>query len=532
MEGRRLTAGSARCISPENGSAAPPSPSPTDQRLRRWGVPAPRIEVVPNGIDLTRFRFHPVARLRTRERLGLPEGAYVVGGVGRLAAGKRFADIIGALAELPDRPPAVARRWRSRGAGAAARRERGGRGRPGAVHRRAALRTGRHPRPRPALPHLRDGRARLPVPGGGLRPGGRGGTGRRAACPVRLLPGGRGPAPGGRRGRPACTRRRGLLRARPRRGPRAGPTGPHAPRCRPPLRHHPQRRPAHGRVPPPPLPSIVRPRHTQEAPSTNPRTPAESPAPPPLARTRALALLVALVRHPRPTPARPRPRAASCSRSLPLLLLVRSRCPLVSLGGSISDFGTSSTTTSARIRRRPRSPRWRAAARTALIDFREVRPGAAVEQVYDRWRGPRRRVRDSVSWSRPAASTDRSAQTAPDCQGPAARQAPQARRPRRRTACRTRRRGGRGPAGHARTAPPPVAGPQGDHRATAAAVRRASGPLGRADGALGDAVVTEFRGGDVMAVDVTLLSRRWRAAISTAPILGCASGRRTSRRCC
>ncbi|WP_055524104.1 glycosyltransferase, partial [Streptomyces graminilatus] len=103
MEGRRLTAGvRALYLAGERLGRTTVAVSPTvAERLRRWGVPAPRIEVVPNGIDLTRFRFDPVARQRTRERLGLPEGAYVVGGVGRLAPGKRFTDLIHALAQLP-----------------------------------------------------------------------------------------------------------------------------------------------------------------------------------------------------------------------------------------------------------------------------------------------------------------------------------------------------------------------------------------------------------------------------------------------
>ncbi|MDF3143436.1 MULTISPECIES: GNAT family N-acetyltransferase [unclassified Streptomyces] len=41
-------------------------------------------------------------------------------------------------------------------------------------------------------------------------------------------------------------------------------------------------------------------------------------------------------------------------------------------------------------------------ARTALIDFREVRPGGAMERVYLCWRGPRHRVRDSVCLELPA----------------------------------------------------------------------------------------------------------------------------------
>ncbi|GHI07617.1 glycosyl transferase family 1 [Streptomyces cellostaticus] len=45
-------------------------------------------------------------------------------------------------------------------------------------------------------------------------------------------------------------------------------------------------------------------------------------------------------------------------------------------------------------------------ARAALIDFREVRPGAAVERVYRCWRGPRHRLRDSECLELPAAPMD------------------------------------------------------------------------------------------------------------------------------
>ncbi|MFC7220957.1 GNAT family N-acetyltransferase [Streptomyces polyrhachis] len=43
------------------------------------------------------------------------------------------------------------------------------------------------------------------------------------------------------------------------------------------------------------------------------------------------------------------------------------------------------------------------AARTALVDFGEVRPGSAVEEVYRRWRGPRRRLPDSACLELPPA---------------------------------------------------------------------------------------------------------------------------------
>ncbi|MFJ8081258.1 glycosyltransferase [Streptomyces sp. NPDC096205] len=103
LEGRRLTRGvRALYLATERLGRSTVAVSPTvADRLRRWGVPAPRIEVVPNGIDLARFRFDPLQRHRTRRRLGLPEHSYVVGGVGRLTAGKRFDVLVRALARLP-----------------------------------------------------------------------------------------------------------------------------------------------------------------------------------------------------------------------------------------------------------------------------------------------------------------------------------------------------------------------------------------------------------------------------------------------
>ncbi|WP_262058063.1 glycosyltransferase [Streptomyces sp. STR69] len=103
MEGRGLNTGvRALYLASERLGRSTVAVSPTvAERLKQWGVPSPRIEVVPNGIDLPRFRFDPVQRLRTRQRLGLPEDAYVVGGIGRLAAGKRFDVLIRTLTQLP-----------------------------------------------------------------------------------------------------------------------------------------------------------------------------------------------------------------------------------------------------------------------------------------------------------------------------------------------------------------------------------------------------------------------------------------------
>ncbi|MER8017503.1 glycosyltransferase [Streptomyces griseoluteus] len=105
MEGRPLNSGvRALYLAGERLGRSTVAVSPTvAARLARWGVPEPRIAVVPNGIDLAPFRFDPERRARVRARLGIPDEAFVIGGVGRLAPGKRFDVLIGALARLtPD----------------------------------------------------------------------------------------------------------------------------------------------------------------------------------------------------------------------------------------------------------------------------------------------------------------------------------------------------------------------------------------------------------------------------------------------
>jgi len=103
MEGRPLTAGvRALYLAGERLGRTTVAVSPTvAERLNRWGVPRPRIAVVPNGIDLDGFRFDPVRRRLTRARLGLPDDAFVIGGIGRLVPGKQFDVLIRALARLP-----------------------------------------------------------------------------------------------------------------------------------------------------------------------------------------------------------------------------------------------------------------------------------------------------------------------------------------------------------------------------------------------------------------------------------------------
>ncbi|MZF87547.1 glycosyltransferase [Streptomyces sp. SID5643] len=103
MEGRPLNTGvRALYLAGERLGRTTVAVSPTvAERLKRWGVPGPRIEVVPNGIDVARFRFDAARRHETRRRLGLPDDAYVIGAVGRLTPGKRFGVLVRALAQLP-----------------------------------------------------------------------------------------------------------------------------------------------------------------------------------------------------------------------------------------------------------------------------------------------------------------------------------------------------------------------------------------------------------------------------------------------
>ncbi|MEV7581869.1 glycosyltransferase [Streptomyces erythrochromogenes] len=103
IEGRPLSGGvRALYLASERLGAATVAVSDTvAARLEGWGVPAARVHVVPNGIEAVRFRFDEGVRRATRARTGLPERAFVVGGVGRLVPGKRFDVLVRAVAALP-----------------------------------------------------------------------------------------------------------------------------------------------------------------------------------------------------------------------------------------------------------------------------------------------------------------------------------------------------------------------------------------------------------------------------------------------
>lgn len=61
-----------------------------------------QLHVIPNGIDLSRFGPNPDARQRIREQLGIPEGAWVIGSVGRLSPEKNQALLLQAAAPMLD----------------------------------------------------------------------------------------------------------------------------------------------------------------------------------------------------------------------------------------------------------------------------------------------------------------------------------------------------------------------------------------------------------------------------------------------
>ncbi|MEV0734524.1 GNAT family N-acetyltransferase [Streptomyces sp. NPDC050549] len=195
----------------------------------------------------------------------------------------------------------------------------------------------------------------------------------------------------------------------------------------------------------------------------------------------------------------------------PLMLVRRPVPTLVPLGGAISDYGDvlldddHGEPAVAALTEGLAS-----AARTALIDFREVRPGGAVERVYDRWRGPRRRVHDSLCLELPAVPMDELVARLPSSKAQRVRA-----KLRKLTALGVERKVVR---------PDEVDGAlrrllelhqlqwQGrkvtsEHLQTRFCEHlvRSVGPMVRS----GDAVVTEFRlDEDVVAVDLTLLSRR------------------------
>ena len=59
-------------------------------RLIRWGVPARKITVIPNGMDAAGLAFDQTARHRVREQFGISSDTYVIGSLARLDPNKRI----------------------------------------------------------------------------------------------------------------------------------------------------------------------------------------------------------------------------------------------------------------------------------------------------------------------------------------------------------------------------------------------------------------------------------------------------------
>ena len=64
-----------------------------------YGVPAGRIQWIPNGVDVDRFRPR-TDRQEQRRRFGLPEGGFVLGSIGRMDVLKNYEVLVDAFAQF------------------------------------------------------------------------------------------------------------------------------------------------------------------------------------------------------------------------------------------------------------------------------------------------------------------------------------------------------------------------------------------------------------------------------------------------
>ncbi|MFF9273770.1 GNAT family N-acetyltransferase [Streptomyces griseosporeus] len=196
----------------------------------------------------------------------------------------------------------------------------------------------------------------------------------------------------------------------------------------------------------------------------------------------------------------------------PLMAVRRPLPALVPLGGAVSDW------TDVLVDDEHRAPALAAltdalarAARTALIDLREVRPGGAAELLLDRWPGPRRVLPGSVCLELPGVPMDALIARLPSAK---AQQRVRAKLRKLDALGIERRAVGPDEVDKALRRMLELHRLQWEGRKVTAEhltdrfcdlLVRAAGPMVRS----GDAVVTEFRlEDDVVAVDLTLLSPR------------------------
>lgn len=74
----------------------------TKASVEAVGVPANKVVVVPNVVDVESIRFNPEGRRAVRERLGIPEDAFVVGCISRFHPKKRNDVVVDAVLRLGD----------------------------------------------------------------------------------------------------------------------------------------------------------------------------------------------------------------------------------------------------------------------------------------------------------------------------------------------------------------------------------------------------------------------------------------------
>jgi glycosyltransferase involved in cell wall biosynthesis len=70
------------------------------ERLVRWGVPAKKITVIPNGLETAALAFDPAMRKRSREQFGFGPETYVIGALGRIDENKRVELTVEAAAPM------------------------------------------------------------------------------------------------------------------------------------------------------------------------------------------------------------------------------------------------------------------------------------------------------------------------------------------------------------------------------------------------------------------------------------------------
>ena len=78
-------------------ASSPPAATISRERAVALGAAADRLEVVPYGVDIARFKPAPGAREAARARLGIPPGAPLLFAAGRLVRKKGFEYLIDAL---------------------------------------------------------------------------------------------------------------------------------------------------------------------------------------------------------------------------------------------------------------------------------------------------------------------------------------------------------------------------------------------------------------------------------------------------